>query len=72
MIKMRLFHYQRQLLQLQMERLVYFTPTENWYFGYSVQNLITSSLTFAGVEKDYSARKYSSSLLECWRSKKNQ
>ncbi len=35
-----------------------FYTTENWYFGYSVQNLYPSRLIFAGEETDYSARKY--------------
>lgn len=40
-----------------------FYTTENWYFGYSVQNLIASSLTFTGEESDYSARKYATHYL---------
>lgn len=40
-----------------------FYTTENWYFGYSVQNLIASSLTFTGVENENSARKYATHYL---------
>lgn len=38
-----------------------FYTTENWYFGYSVQNLIASSLSFTGSES--SARKYATQYL---------
>lgn len=40
-----------------------FYTTENWYLGYSVQNLIASRLIFAGEERDYSARKYATHYL---------
>lgn len=35
-----------------------FYTTENWYFGYSVQNLIASRLQFGGEKGDESSRKY--------------
>lgn len=40
-----------------------FYTTENWYFGYSVQNLIASRLAFAGAESNYSARKFATHYL---------